>query len=269
MIIRKINLRSLCLFVIASFLWAVPALSSGAGGAERANAPAAHSVVKPSPAKGVTVAQSQEVEKAPAPHAEEPEGMPPEEALKILMEGNERVVMGKVKSPNRSAQRRGELMQGQRPIVVIITCSDSRVPPELLFDVGYGDVFVIRTAGNVVDDVALGSIEYALDHLAVRLVVVLGHTRCGAVTAAVEGGELPGHLPAVVGLIDPAVEEAKAKPGELLPNAIKMNVRTVTRKIMHAVPGFIERAEESEIGIVGGVYDLETGKVKLTYRPML
>lgn len=191
------------------------------------------------------------------------------EALKKLMEGNERVVAGKPSNPNRTAQRRSETAKGQHPSAVVVTCSDSRVPPEIIFDQGYGDIFVVRTAGNVVDEVALGSIEYAVDHLGVRLIVVLGHTSCGAVTAALEEGEAPGHLPAVLNPIKPAVEKAQTMEGELLPNAIRANVKMMAQKIFQSSPGFVQMLEDCVLRVAGAVYDIDSGRVVLTYQPVL
>ncbi|NTU59732.1 MAG: carbonic anhydrase [Deltaproteobacteria bacterium] len=206
---------------------------------------------------------------APPSHHAKVVGMPAEEALKLLLDGNERVVKGTARGPNRTALRRQELAAGQRPFAVVVTCSDSRVPPELLFDQGYGDLFVVRTAGNVVDAVALGSIEYAVEHLGVRLVVVLGHSRCGAVSATLEGGALPGHLPTIAEAIQPAVEAVRSKPGDLLANCVKANVKLVVQKIMRTSPDYVQNMEECVFRIVGGYYDLDTGKVQLTYQPVI
>ncbi len=128
-----------------------------------------------------------------------------EEALALLKEGNERFVTGQLKPKNLSAEDRQRLLEGQHPYAVILCCSDSRVAPELLFDSGLGELFVIRNAGNVVDEAVLGSIEYATEHLGTPLVVVLGHTCCGAVTATCEGGELPGNIQALAKRIRPSI----------------------------------------------------------------
>ena len=113
-----------------------------------------------------------------------------------------------MKRPNQGVERRKELVEGQHPFAIILCCSDSRVPPEVIFDQGLGDLFIVRTAGNVFDNIALGSIEYAVEHLEVPLLVVLGHGQCGAVTATVEGGHAPGHISNVVEAIQPAVVKA-------------------------------------------------------------
>ena len=206
------------------------------------------------------------VNPTPAHGATGPASLTPEEALKRLLEGNKRMVSGLLQGPDRSQARRLEVAGGQKPFAVVVTCSDSRVPPELLFDQGYGDIFVVRTAGNVVDDVALGSIEYAIEHLGAKLVVVLGHSKCGAVKAVVDGGALPGHLPAIAGMIQPAVEKSRGKPGELMANAVRMNVKMVAQRIIQATPEMTEKVEDCEIRVVGGYYDLETGKVQITFQ---
>ena len=153
-----------------------------------------------------------------------------DEALKRLLDGNKRYLSGHAKGPNRSSARRTELARAQHPIAVIVSCSDSRVPPELLFDQGFGDVFVVRSAGNIVDSIGLGSIEYAVDHLGTKLILVLGHERCGAVTAAMQSGDAPGNIKSVVDAIKPAVEKGKARHTghvEVLDTCIISNVKQV------------------------------------------
>jgi carbonic anhydrase len=129
--------------------------------------------------------------------------------LKKLSDGNTRFVTSHMIHPNISDIRRTEVAQGQKPFAVILTCSDSRVPPEIIFDQGLGDLFVIRTAGEVVDDIAIASIEYAIEHLGVKLIVVMGHQKCGAVDAAVKGGKFTLHIDQLVEEIMPAVKKAK------------------------------------------------------------
>ncbi len=154
-----------------------------------------------------------------------------DEALKKLIGGNKFYVAGKSRHPHQTIERRTELAKGQNPFAVILGCSDSRVPPEILFDQGLGDLFVVRVAGNVVDNAVQGSIEYAVEELGVPLIMVLGHERCGAVKAAVDvvekGGELPGQIETIIDKIKPAVEKVKGKPGDLLENAINENVLMV------------------------------------------
>lgn len=185
-----------------------------------------------------------------------------EDALKQLIEGNNRYVSSKMVHPNQTAERRKEVAKGQKPFAVIIGCSDSRIPPEILFDQGIGDLFVIRVAGNIVDDVELGSVEYAVDHLGTKLVVVLGHGKCGAVTATAQGGEAHGHIESIVRTIAPAVEKAKAQSGDLVDNAIRINVGLVVDKIKSS--SIIKKMlEQDAIRVAGAYYDIDSGKVDI------
>jgi carbonic anhydrase len=185
----------------------------------------------------------------------------PDEALKRLMGGNRRFTTAAMTHPDQSVERRTSQAAGQAPFAIIVSCSDSRVPPEILFDQGIGDLFVIRSAGEVVTDVGIGSIEYAAAHLSVPLIMVLGHERCGAVKATVDGGEAPGSIGSIVTLIKPAVDKAKAKGGEVLENAIKLNAGLVSERIA-ASPIIAERLAKGELKIVRGYYDLDDGVVK-------
>lgn len=186
-----------------------------------------------------------------------------QDQLAKLLEGNKRFVEGKLLHPNQSAARRTEVASGQKPFAVILTCSDSRVPPEIIFDQGLGDLFVIRTAGHVVDDMALASIEYAVEHLHAGLVVVLGHEKCGAVDAAVGGGELTGHLEKLIAEIEPAVEKAKNEKGDLLTNAVHKNVDLVVGQLKSSEPVLKEFVHHNELQIIGAYYDLDDGIVTM------
>lgn len=179
-----------------------------------------------------------------------------------LVEGNRRYVEEKTTHPDQTPARRGEVAAVQHPLAVVLSCSDSRVPPELVFDQGLGDLFVIRVAGNVVDDVTLGSIEYAVEHLHVPLVVVLGHERCGAVSAAVAGGEAAGHIRALVERILPAVERVKDQPGDKVENAVRENVREVVNTLRASEPILSKGVLEGKLTLVGARYDLDTGVVE-------
>lgn len=185
------------------------------------------------------------------------------QALQLLIEGNKRFAAMNATHPNQGKERRDEVKGGQKPFAVIVGCSDSRIPPEILFDQGIGDVFVIRLAGNIVDDTALGSVEYAVDHLGTRLVVVLGHAKCGAVTAATQGGEAHGHIGSIVQLIIPAVEQARAKSGDLIDNSIKENARLVAATISSSKPILSKMVEDGKIAVVPAYYDIDTGMVEL------
>jgi carbonic anhydrase len=182
-------------------------------------------------------------------------------ALARLKAGNERFANSKISAGQPVAARRAETAQEQHPFAIIVGCADSRTAPEIIFDQSIGDLFVIRTAGNLVDDYALGSIEYAVDHLGTRLIVVLGHARCGAVTAALAGGSAPGHINSLVRDIQPAVVAAKGKEGDALANAIRENDAQVATKIRNqAQLGQLA----SQVRVVEGYYDLDTGKVEWT-----
>jgi carbonic anhydrase len=186
-----------------------------------------------------------------------------QQSLKKLLDGNKRCVACKQQNPRQDARRRREVTKGQNPFAVIVGCSDSRIPPELIFDQGLGDLFVVRLAGNIVDNLALGSIEYAVEHLGTKLVVVLGHGKCGAVTAATKGADAPGHVGAIVKAIQPAVKKARKLQGDLVDNAIRANVTLVTSKITSSKPILAEMAEKGKIEIIGAYYNIETGAVEI------
>ena len=148
-------------------------------------------------------------------------------------------------------------MSSQAPIAVIVTCSDSRTAPEHIFSQNLNRLFVIRTAGNVVDDIGLGSIEYAVKNLGVRLVIVMGHQNCGAVKATIAGGSVPPHINSIVNQIKPAVATARTEPGDLLNSSIQANAIRVSQKIRHDSA----LKDVSNVKVVPAVYSLETGKV--------
>ena len=188
-------------------------------------------------------------------------GLDAEEALKKLMDGNRRFVSETYDRGDIGPGRRAEISKGQRPFAVIVDCSDSRVVPEFIFDQGLGDLFVIRTAGNIVDDIAIGIVEYAVKHLGVRLVLVLGHDDCGAVKATVAGGKAEGHIDAILQAIGPGVAVARQKPGNLLDNAIAQNVDMVINRLQSAQPILAQALQTGDVRIVGGVYHLKDGSV--------
>lgn len=197
--------------------------------------------------------------------AEEPAAVTSDDALKRLLDGNAKFVAGKSNAARGQdlVARRKAVAKDQKPFAVIVSCSDSRVPPELTFDVGLGDIFVVRTAGEVVDAVAMGSIEYAVEHLGTPLIVVLGHQRCGAVSAAVAGANEPGNIPDVLKAISPAVEETKGKPGDPVDNAVRANALDVARRLESSGPIIAPRAQSGKVKIVAARYDLDTGRVEL------
>lgn len=191
-----------------------------------------------------------------------PPTITPDEALDKLMEGNQRFVRNQPLHPDQSPSRLQEVAQAQHPFATILSCADSRVPAELLFDQGIGDIFDVRIAGNIATPEAIGSIEYAIALLKSPLLLVLGHERCGAVTAAVQHEPLPGDIGTFVKAILPAVERVKDQPGDVVDNAVIENVKYQIEQLGRS-PLIHERIESGELKIVGGRYDLDTGMVTL------
>ena len=231
---------------------------------------------------------SQFAEAADPAHPDQPI-VSPAEAIPRLKEGNGRYTGGNQQHPHESiedrryiatnsyenagmtflgmtaaqaAGRRAELTKSQHPFAIVVSCSDSRVPPELVFDQGLGDLFVLRVAGNVIDDHSLGSIEYAVNHLAVRLIVVLGHQRCGAVKAAKETiaakGKAAAHIQSLVEAIRPAVE---ATIDGDLEATIEANVKHVVKDLRSSMPVLKPKVDSGELQVIGGDYSLDTGAV--------
>lgn len=187
----------------------------------------------------------------------------PASALERLEAGNERFATQPTSAPKPTRQRRLDTARHQEPFAVIVECSDSRVGPETIFDQSIGDLFVVRVAGNIVDAYALGSIEYAVKKLGTRLIVVVGHQRCGAVGAAIASDDAPGHIGAIVRDLQPAVREARGRPGDVLTNAIEINAAMVGAKIRKEADF---GALAPEVTIVTGYYVLDTGRVVWTRR---
>jgi carbonic anhydrase len=191
----------------------------------------------------------------------------PREALQLLLAGNRRWVSGCARHPHQSIARRQTVATGQSPFAVVFSCIDSRVPPELVFDRGLGDVFVVRTGAQSVDDIALGSVEFGPAEFGTQLIVVLGHQRCGAVTATIEairhgGGQAPGHIQAVVNALRPAYQVAVAMPGDLVDNMVRAQTKLTVARLT-ADPLLAERIRAGALMVVGGRYDLDTGRVDL------
>lgn len=189
-----------------------------------------------------------------------------DQALERLMEGNQRYVSGNMDMRDFTASRKA-LASGQSPHSAILGCADSRVAPELAFDQDRGQLFVVRVAGNFVNEDGLASLEYTTKILGTPLIMVLGHTRCGAVAATIdvvkENTQLPGHLPALVRAIKPAIDKVRGEPGDMLLNAIKANVLFNVNKLKNAAPIVSQLVEQGKVKVVGGLYHLKTGKVEL------
>ncbi len=177
-------------------------------------------------------------------------------ALNKLIEGNSRFVKTKQEFPNVSAERREKLTGGQKPFAVIISCSDSRVPPEVVFDQGLGDLFIIRNAGNVIADEVTGSVEYALAHLGTPLVVILGHSECGAVKATMQGADDSEAIKAIVARINPAIDPDSTD------NSIMNNIRIQAEILKKAGSIIPDLLKQGKVEILGGYYSLKTGEVE-------
>ena len=186
-----------------------------------------------------------------------------DEALALLATGNRAFVAAGGACPRQSAPRRREVAGTQHPIAVVIGCADSRVPPEAIFGQGIGDLFVVRVAGNVIDDTVLGSVEYAVEHLGVSLVVVLGHERCGAVQAALAVTPAHAHVATIVSRIRSAVAAARVQPGDALDNAVRANVAASVDQVRSSKPLLAPAVQKGDVKVVGGRYDLDTGAVEI------
>jgi carbonic anhydrase len=190
----------------------------------------------------------------------------PDAALHRLTRGNRRYVEG-VSKRHDFAHEREPLATGQNPFAAVLSCADSRISPEYCFDVGRGDVFVCRVAGNFANDDIVASLEYAVAVLNTPLIMVLGHDACGAVDATIksvkDGTTLPGHLPALVAALRPAVEAVKDESGDMLNNAIRRNVLLNVEKLKGAAPILKAAVDDKKIQVVGGIYKLATGHVEM------
>jgi carbonic anhydrase len=181
--------------------------------------------------------------------------------LSELKAGNAHHSAKRYQHPHQTAARQRELTSSQHPHATVLSCADSRVAPEIVFDQGLGDLFDVRVAGNVAGDVELASIEYAAEHLHTPVVVVMGHQKCGAVTAAAESVAAEGHLPALIAMVRPAVDAARKLPGDLIDNAVRIHVENVVRQIRGSKPLLSALVDRGELVVVGAVYSLDTGKV--------
>lgn len=188
------------------------------------------------------------------------EEMNPAQALKQLMDGNGRYTQDRLLHPNRSKEARITAALGQNPFAIILGCSDSRVSPEIIFDQGIGDLFVVRVAGNVAGDIELDSIEYSALYLKSSIIMVLGHQNCGAIQAVINGQTQD--IEAVASLIAPSLELAKTQKGSLIENTVKDNVLYVVDQLKKT-PVLSKLIKEKKIDVVGGYYDFQSGAVEL------
>lgn len=185
--------------------------------------------------------------------------------VKQLLDGNNRFANLHALHPHENTERRREIAEGQHPFAAVVCCSDSRVPPEVVFDQGLGDLFVVRTAGNLMGGLEIGSIEYAVEHLGVKQVVVMGHKECGAIKAFTEGGEVPGHIRDIVDSIK-AEKEIQQIPGNdqhLLDDCIRANILHGIHQLKQQSPIIAEKMRKGELQICGACYDIRRGIVEL------
>jgi carbonic anhydrase len=193
-------------------------------------------------------------------------GVTPEKVLADLLAGNKRFISGKAKHPHLSRERIGAVAKAQHPFAIILGCADSRVAPELLFDQGVGDLFVNRVAGNAVDPLLLGSMEYAAEEFVPPLVMVLGHERCGAVAATQgcvrSGGTAPGYIQAVVDALTPIVGPYANDP-DAVEKGVQVNVKAQAAAVLSQSAIIREKVEAGHMKIVGARYDLDSGKVSV------
>ncbi len=186
-----------------------------------------------------------------------------EDALAELVAGNKRFVATNPTHRHQEVAYRRTLIKRQNPFAAILGCSDSRVPAEMIFDQGFGDLFVVRVAGNVMDEVVLASLEFAVSVLDVSLIMVVGHSQCGAVAATIKGQELPGHMAELARRIQPAVEQVRtqAESGNLLKNAICKNAEMVTEQLQEHSGILRDALHAGTLKIVPAYYDLESSEV--------
>lgn len=194
------------------------------------------------------------------------DALTPEEAIKKLKDGNKRYVTGKAIHPNQTQARQEKTAKGQDPFVSVLSCSDSRAPVEIIFDQGIGDIFVVRVAGNVVDAIELGSLEYGVAHLDTPVVLVLGHTHCGAVAAAAKDAKVQGSIVPLVEKIIPAVYKAKEKDPKLVGD--KLVARATEENIWQSIENLIlrssiirEQIKDGKLQVLGAIYNIENGKL--------
>lgn len=187
------------------------------------------------------------------------------EPLEELLDGNKRFASQHAQHPHQSGNRLKEIETGQHPVVAVICCSDSRVPPELIFDQGLGDLFVVRTAGNLLGGLEIGSIEYAVEHLGVKEVLVMGHSGCGAIKAFLEGGESPGHIREIVDSIrsEQEIRSLSSVSGHLLDRCVRANILHASHQLRLQSPILAEKMARNELRVTAACYDLKDAVVEI------
>ena len=190
------------------------------------------------------------------------EDITPDKALQELLDGNDRFAKRKRRNPDQSYSRLVEVAKGQKPFASILGCADSRVPSEIVFDQGLGDLFVCRIAGNIATTQQIGSLEFGSLVLGSKVIMVVGHERCGAVQAAMKGDPVPGQIGSLLEAIKPSVESSKDQPGDKLENACKANILAQIKKLKSSSV-LSELIKAEKLKIVGGYYDLDTGEISI------
>ncbi|BAY47867.1 carbonic anhydrase [Scytonema sp. HK-05] len=186
----------------------------------------------------------------------------PDQALQSLIEGNQRFVARKRRNPNQTPTRLVEVAKAQKPFASILGCADSRVPAEIVLDQGFGDLFVCRVAGNIATSEEIGSLEFGSLVLGTKVIMVLGHRRCGAVDATIKGAQVPGQIATVLDAIKLGVERSKNIPGDQLENATKANILVQVEKLKSSTV-LSQLIDTNKLTIVGAFYDLDTGKITM------
>ena len=190
------------------------------------------------------------------------ENLSAKEAIQKLKDGNKRFIKNQAQHPDESIERKKEMLKGQHPFVVILSCSDSRVPPELIFDQGLGDIFEIRNAGNVLNEHVIGSIEYAVMHCGVKLIVIMGHQDCGAIAATLSGVSETKYIQALEDSIKPAIEDCKKEGLEInSDNVVKAHVMQDINELLTQDSQLVKYMKEHKVKIVPAYYHIDTGKV--------
>jgi carbonic anhydrase len=190
----------------------------------------------------------------------------PDQCLQLLIDGNQRFVQARREKPNQTWTRIAEVAPSQKPFAAILGCADSRVPAEIIFDRGFGDIFVDRVAGNVATPEEIGSLEFGTLILGAKVLMVLAHERCGAVKAAIEGGQLPGHIGSLTESIMPAVDSTRNQPGDRVENACKANAILQANRLK-ASPVISDLINQNRMRVVPAYYDLDTGAVEILRMP--
>lgn len=196
-------------------------------------------------------------------HLVNPNPVSPNEAVRLLLDGNQRFIAQKRKYPDQSLEHLRLVAKAQYPFAAILGCADSRVPAEIIFDQGLGDLFVVRVAGNVVSDTVIGSLEYSTTVLGSQLIMILGHKRCGAVAEAIKNEPLPGRIGLIIEGIKPSIERVKLRTGDNIQNAVIANIQYQAEKLQESSTILANLLDEGKLKIVGACYDIDTGKVNI------